>query len=116
MKGILDFDDNIEIKHPESKTTAICYDDLRLGPTRPFYYSVPDWARKFRLLVQGIASPLGPIKIKLVIGDSLFDTIEMNIDQSLTIDTNALTNLKTESTHELAIIASAGQGGGINHS
>ena len=36
----------------------------------------------------------------------------MNIDQSLTIDTNALTNLKMESTHELAIIASAGQGGG----
>ena len=30
MKGILDFDDTVEVKHPESVTTAICYDDLRL--------------------------------------------------------------------------------------
>ena len=29
MKGILDFDDTVEVKHPESVTTAICYDDLR---------------------------------------------------------------------------------------
>ncbi len=113
MKGILDFDDNIEIKHPESKTTAICYDDLRLGPTRPFYYSVPDWVENLEITsVQGIASPLGPIKIKLMIDDSVFETIEMNIEQSLTIDTNTLNNLKMESSHELAIIASAGQGGG----
>ena len=98
MKGILDFDDNIEIKHPESKTTAICYDDLRLGPTRPFYYSVPDWVENLEITsVQGIASPLGPIKIKLMIDDSVFETIEMNIEESLTIDTNTLNNLKMES-------------------
>ena len=43
MKGVLDFDDSIQIKHPESKTTSVCFDDLRLGPTKPFIYSIPDY-------------------------------------------------------------------------
>ena len=112
MKSILDFDDQIEVKHPESKTTAICFDDLRLGPTRPFFYSIPNWLGTLDITAQqGLASPLGPIKIKLHSGDALLQIIEMNVDDSVTIDAALYANLRLESSHELAILGSAGQGG-----
>ena len=114
MKGILDFDDNVEIKHPESKTTAVCYSDLRLGPTRAFFYSIPNWVDDIAVTsAKGLAAPLGPIKIKLLIDGSLSDNIAMNIDESINIDTSIMTDLVLESSHELTILASSGQGGGV---
>ena len=114
MKGILDFDDNVEIKHPESKTTAVCYSDLRLGPTRAFFYSIPNWIDDIAVTsAKGLAAPLGPIKIKLLIDGSLSDNIAMNIDESINIDTSIMTDLVLESSHELTILASSGQGGGV---
>ena len=114
MKSILDFDDNIEIKHPESKTTAVCYSDLRLGPTRAFFYSVPDWVENLAISsAKGLAAPLGPIKIKLMVGGSLSENIAMNIDQSINFDTSTMTDLVLESSHELTIVASSGQGGAV---
>ena len=112
MKGILDFDDQIEVKHPESKTTAVCFSDLRLGPTRPFFYSVPDWIDNLAVSAkQGLASPLGPIKIKLLNGETVTDTIQMNVDDTITIDANSISDLRIESSHELTLLASSGQGG-----
>ena len=114
MKGILDFDDNVEIKHPESKTTAVCYSDLRLGPTRAFFYSIPNWVDDIAVTsAKGLAAPLGPIKIKLLIDGSLSENIAMNIDESINIDTSIMTDLVLESSHELTILASSGQGGGV---
>ena len=114
MKSILDFDDNIEIKHPESKTTAVCYSDLRLGPTRAFFYSVPDWVENLAISsAKGLAAPLGPIKIKLMVDGSLSENIAMNIDQSINFDTSTMTDLVLESSHELTILASSGQGGAV---
>ena len=114
MKGILDFDDNVEIKHPESKTTAVCYSDLRLGPTRAFFYSIPNWVDDIAVTsAKGLAAPLGPIKIKLLIDGSLSDNIAMNIDESINIDTSLISDLVLESSHELTILASSGQGGGV---
>ena len=114
MKGILDFDDNVEIKHPESKTTAVCYSDLRLGPTRAFFYSIPNWVDDLAVTsAKGLAAPLGPIKIKLLVDGSLSDNIAMNIDESINIDTSIMTDLVLESSHELTILASSGQGGGV---
>ena len=114
MNGILDFDDNVEIKHPESKTTAICYSDLRLGPTRAFYYSVPDWVEDLTITsAKGLAAPLGPVKMKVLVGGSLTDNIAMNIDQSINIDVSTMVDLVLESSHELTILASSGQGGGV---
>ena len=114
MKGILDFDDNVEIKHPESKTTAVCYSDLRLGPTRAFFYSIPNWIDDIAVTsAKGLAAPLGPIKIKLLIDGSLSDNIAMNIDESINIDTSIMADLVLESSHELTILASSGQGGGV---
>lgn len=114
MKGILDFDDVVEVKHPESKTTAICYDDLRLGPTRPFYYSIPEWVDTLSISAQqGLAAPLGPIKIKLVAAQSTVEIIELPIGESQIVDSTTHTDLKLESTHELKILAYSGQGGAI---
>lgn len=114
MKGILDFDDNVEIKHPESKTTAVCYSDLRLGPTRAFFYSIPNWVDDIAVTsAKGLAAPLGPIKIKLLVDGSLSDNIAMNIDESINIDTSLISDLVLESSHELTILASSGQGGGV---
>ncbi len=112
MKGILDFDDNVEVKHPESKTTAICYDDLRLGLTRPFYYSVPNWVDIVTVSAQqGLAAPLGPIKIKLLSGETLNSLVSMNVDESAIIDVTQYNQLRLESTHELVVFGSSGQGG-----
>ena len=112
MKGILDFDDQIEVKHPESKTTAVCFSDLRLGPTRPFFYSVPDWIDNLAVSAkQGLASPLGPIKIKMFNGETATDTIQMNVDDTITIDASSISDLRIESSHELMVLASSGQGG-----
>ena len=114
MKGILDFDNNIEIKHPESKTTAVCYSDLRLGPTRAFYYSVPDWVESLAVSsAKGLAAPLGPIKIKTTTNGVLADNFAMNVDQSINIDASTITDLVLESSHELTILGSSGLGGGV---
>ena len=112
MKGILDFDNTIEVKHPESKTKAICYDDLRLGSTRPFIYTIPDWSNEILLSVnEGLASPLGPVKINLFAGNTLMETIELAIGQIEDISVSSTTNYRIESSHELRIFATAGNGG-----
>ena len=112
MKSILDFDDQIEVKHPESQTTAICYDDLRLGPTRPFFYSIPNWVETLSISAnQGLASPLGPIDIKILNENSLVNIIDMNVDESVNLDSTPYTDLRLESSHELVILASSGLGG-----
>ena len=35
-RGALDFDDTLEIRHPESFIEAVCITDLRMGPDRPY--------------------------------------------------------------------------------
>ena len=39
-RSVLDFDDSMEIRHPESFVEAVCVTDLRLGPDRPYYYTL----------------------------------------------------------------------------
>ncbi|RJU87073.1 MAG: hypothetical protein DWC02_03520, partial [Candidatus Poseidoniales archaeon] len=39
IRGALDLDRNIEVRHPESNIRAICYEDMRLGPDRPFLFT-----------------------------------------------------------------------------
>jgi len=41
VRGALNFDDTIEVRHPESEVKSICIDDLRLGPLNPYIYSIP---------------------------------------------------------------------------
>ncbi len=63
-RGLLDFDAEFDVRHPESETTAVCLDDLRLGADRPFHYTTPSWAESMVLSVTpGVAETLGPVKV-----------------------------------------------------
>ena len=44
IRDVLDFDDKLKVKHPESTTSTACFSDLRLGPDRPYHYDAPEWA------------------------------------------------------------------------
>ena len=112
LKGVLDFDDSIEIKHPESKTKAVCFDDLRLGPTRPFIYSIPLWSEELTISIsQGIAAPLGPANIEIYSQQTLLQRNQLEIFDILTIDASSYTDARIESSHQLTIFSSAGIGG-----
>ena len=39
IQGALDLDRDIDVRHAESNVQAICYEDMRLGPDRPFIFS-----------------------------------------------------------------------------
>ena len=39
IQGALDLDREIDVRHPQSHVQAICYEDLRLGPDRPFIFT-----------------------------------------------------------------------------
>ena len=68
-KGALDFDDTLEIRHPESFIEAVCITDLRLGPDRPYHYTLDAALEEVSLTVTpGLAMPLGPIDVQLVEG------------------------------------------------
>ena len=38
IRGALDLNREVEIRHPESHVQAICYEDMRLGPDRHFLF------------------------------------------------------------------------------
>ena len=112
MKGVLNFDDTIQIKHPESKTTSVCFDDLRLGPTKPFIYSIPNYIEEIMISPnQGIASPLGPVELKVYSDNQFVEKIELNIASTVKLTTTELQSYKIESSHELNVLASFGSGG-----
>ncbi len=68
-RGALDFDDQLEIRHPESFVEAVCITDLRLGPDRPYHYTIDAVLDRVRFTVTpGLAMPLGPIDVMLVEG------------------------------------------------
>ena len=111
MKEVMDFDNNIEIKHPETFTTAICFDDLRQGPSRPFIYTAPTWADTAQIAIStGLAIPLGPVDVKVYQQDQLSETLELQIFDTEVVDLSSGVT-KFESTHELVIFYSHGTGG-----
>ena len=87
MRGALNFDDELEVRHPESVNTALCIDDLRLGPANPYYYTVPDWAERVLFTVApGLAIPLGPVDVDLIEGGEATDNIQLRVDGMHEID------------------------------
>ena len=111
MKGVMDFDNNIEIKHPETFTTAVCFDDLRQGPSRPFIYTAPTWADTAQIAIStGLAIPLGPVEVKVYQQDQLSGKLDLQIFDTEIVDLSTGIS-KFESTHELVIFYSKGTGG-----
>ena len=112
MKGVMDFDDSIEIKHPESFTSAICFDDLRLGPSRPFIYTPPVWAESAQIAIStGLAIPLGPVQVKITDDGEIIQTADLQIHESTSVDLTSTSSPEISSSHELVVIYSKGQGG-----
>jgi hypothetical protein len=112
MKGVMDYDDLIEIKHPESITSAICFDDMRLGPSRPYIYTTPQWAESAQIAVStGLAIPLGPVQVKVIENEQTKQNLELQIYDSLTVDLSSMSNSIIESSHDLIILYTRGDGG-----
>ena len=112
MKGVLDFDNSLEIKHPESFTTAVCFDDLRLGPSRPFIYTPPEWAESAQIAIStGLAIPLGPVEVKITDSGEVVQTVKLQIYESMSLDLTTNIAPEIKSSHELIIIYSKGDGG-----
>lgn len=112
MKGVLDFDNSLEIKHPESFTSAVCFDDLRLGPSSPFIYTPPQWADSAQIsILTGLAIPLGPVEVRITDDGEIVQNAELQIHESTSIDLTSIINPEITSSHELVIIYSKGDGG-----
>ena len=111
-RGALDFDDQVEIRHPESFIEAVCLSDLRLGPDRPYHYTLEGEIDRVSITVTpGLAMPLGPIDVVLnEDGEELLST-SLRVDETTSIDLTAIGEATLSSSHELNVFALVGQGG-----
>ena len=111
-KGALDFDDTLEIRHPESFIEAVCITDLRLGPDRPYHYTLDATLEEVSLTVTpGLAMPLGPIDIQLVEDGVEVATRSLRVDEMTTFDLQSLGESVLSSTHALTVFGHVGASG-----
>ena len=81
IRDVIDFDDELQLRHPESTTSSVCFSDMRLGPDRPFHYTAPTWANSVILTTKpGLSFPLGPITLDLLQDGVLTQTAELFVD------------------------------------
>ena len=81
IRDVLDFDDMLKVKHPESTTSTACFSDLRLGPDRPYHYSAPQWADSVILTTKpGLSFPLGPIEVDALRNEVVVESAELFVD------------------------------------
>ena len=111
-RGALDFDDQLEIRHPESFVEAVCITDLRLGPDRPYYYTLESVFDKVSITVTpGLAMPLGPIEVELLEGGSEVLTTSLRVDEMTTIDLSTYGATTLASSHALTVFGYIGEEG-----
>lgn len=111
-KGALDFDDKLEIRHPESFIEAVCITDLRLGPDRPYHYTLDDALDRVSITVTpGLAMPLGPIEIQLVEDGVEVATTSLRVDEMTTLDLQNRGESVLSSTHALTVFGHVGASG-----
>ena len=105
----MDFDDQLEIRHPESFVEAVCVSDLRLGPDRPYYYTLESALDKVSITVRpGLAMPLGPIEVELKESDSEVMTTSLRVDEMTTIDLSTYGTTTLASSHALTVFGHIG--------
>ena len=81
IRDVLDFDDMLKIRHPESTTSTACFSDLRLGPDRPYHYTAPAWSDSVIVTTKpGLSFPLGPIQVDVLRNAELDHTAELFVD------------------------------------
>ena len=65
IQGALDLDRDIDVRHAESNVQAICYEDMRLGPDRPFIFTPNNQTDTVLVTPKhGLTIPLGPVQIE----------------------------------------------------
>ena len=108
-RGALDFDDRLEIRHSESFVEAVCVSDLRLGPDRPYHYTLEDAMDRVSITVMpGLAMPLGPIGVTLTVDGAERLATSLRVDETTSIDLSSIGEATLSSTHELNVFAHVG--------
>ena len=111
-RGALDFDDALEIRHPESFIEAVCITDLRLGPDRPYHYTVESMVDTAMVTVTpGLAMPLGPIEISLMEGGEETSAVSLRVDEMATFDLTNIGEAVLSSSHALNVHTLVGNSG-----
>jgi hypothetical protein len=111
-RGALDFDDTLEIRHPESFVQAVCLSDLRLGPDRPYYYTLEAVLDKVIFTVTpGLAMPLGPIEVILQIDGNDVETSMLRVDDVASFDLTSKGEAVLVSSHALTVLGTTGESG-----
>ena len=103
IRDVLDFDDMLKLRHPESMSSTACFSDLRLGTDRPYHYTAPNWADGVILTTKpGLSFPLGPIDIDVLRDDVVQETAELFVDdvQEWSFDNS---DWSIESSQELVV-------------
>ena len=105
IQGALDLDRNIDIRHAESNVQAVCYEDMRLGPDRPFLFT-PIEQSDYVLVTpkHGLTIPLGPVMI-----EQNGNEFELSIGEVMRLDSDS----QISSTHDLTGLQVNGDGGAI---
>ncbi|MDA8690259.1 hypothetical protein N9M86_04155 [Euryarchaeota archaeon] len=112
VQGALDYDDELRIRHPESMNTAVCIDDLRLGPSNPYIFTIPEWVDEVLLTASpGLALPLGPIEVEVLNGSEKLSEIQLMVDGMHLLDASGLGETIIHSSHQLHLLFSVGNGG-----
>ena len=111
-RGALDFDDTMEIRHPESFIEAVCITDLRLGPDRPYHYTLEAVLDSAVVTVTpGLAMPLGPIDVSLYEnGEEVLLTF-LRVDEMATFNLENIDEATLTSSHALNVYGLVGNGG-----
>ena len=105
IQGALDLDRNIDIRHAESNVQAVCYEDMRLGPDRPFLFT-PVEQSDYVLVTpkHGLTIPLGPVMI-----EQDGNEFALSIGEVMRLDSDS----QISSTHDLTGLQVNGEGGAI---
>lgn len=111
-RGALDFDDTMEIRHPESFIEAVCITDLRLGPDRPYHYTLEAVLDSAVVTVTpGLAMPLGPIDVTLYENGEELLLTSLRVDEMATFDLENIDEATLTSSHALNVYGLVGNGG-----
>ena len=103
IQGALDLDRNIEVRHAESNVQAICYEDMRLGPDRPFIFTPNNQTDTVLVTPKhGLTIPLGPVEIEHA---GIEHTL--SIGEVMSLDSNS----QIKSSHDLVGLQLKGDSG-----
>jgi hypothetical protein len=105
VQGALDYDDEMSIRHPESMNSAVCTDDLRLGPANPYIFTIPNWVEEVIMTASpGLALPLGPIKIEVWNQTERLSQNELMVDGVLALETHSFENVSIRLSHMFHVL------------